>query len=314
MLVILGDTFHFTHIYISLEKLCYICTEGALIFSDMKKEKQIKSYTRRTKSGKTVTVRAHSAKYDAADDLVKSLLKKKGSGKEFELAVDTKGVDKLVNEMADSGRLIVPVSKEEFRAWYHEPDSIAGKAAGKKLRSVLGSKEYKKLDETASSGYSTKGHSKLYGTLDGIINSEANVSKRLDARGKSGKSAKSAEKATSEIGRKPVYSPLEEVRLSKAGYRIGKDGESLYKRNRKLDKNQVADLRRMLSRGGRASDKEAAAIRKNNPHPTYKDHEGVERYASGEWQHLPVVKNKEPKETPVRQNRVPNKGRRVMRG
>lgn len=161
----------------------------------MKKEKQIKSYTRRTKSGKTVTVRAHSAKYDAADDLVKSLLKKKGSGKEFELAVDTKGVDKLVNEMADSGRLIVPVSKEEFRAWYHEPDSIAGKAAGKKLRSVLGSKEYKKLDETASSGYSTKGHSKLYGTLDGIINSEANVSKRLDARGKSGKSAKPAEKS-----------------------------------------------------------------------------------------------------------------------
>lgn len=172
----------------------------------MKKEKQIKSYTRRTKSGKTVTVRAHSAKYDAADDLVKSLLKKKGSGKEFELAVDTKGVDKLVNEMADSGRLIVPVSKEEFRAWYHEPDSIAGKAAGKKLRSVLGSKEYKKLDETASSGYSTKGHSKLYGTLDGIINSEANVSKRLDAHGKSGK-------------------------------------------------DQVADLRKMLSRGGRASDK-----------------------------------------------------------
>lgn len=160
----------------------------------MKKEKQIKSYTRRTKSGKTVTVRAHSAKYDAADDLVKSLLKKKGSGKEFELAVDTKGVDKLVNEMANSGRLLVPVSKEEFRAWYHEPDSIAGKAAGKKLRSVLGSKEYKKLDETASSGYSTKGHSKLYGTLDGIINSEANVSKRLDARGKSGKSAKPANK------------------------------------------------------------------------------------------------------------------------
>lgn len=215
----------------------------------MKKEKQIKSYTRRTKSGKTVTVRAHSAKYDAADDLVKSLLKKKGSGKEFELAVDTKGVDKLVNEMADSGRLIVPVSKEEFRAWYHEPDSIAGKAAGKKLRSVLGSKEYKKLDETASSGYSTKGHSKLYGTLDGIINSEANVSKRLDARGKSGKSAKPAEKATSEIGRKPVYSPLEEVRLSKAGYRIGKDGESIYKGSRKLSKDQVADLRKMLSRG-----------------------------------------------------------------
>ena len=149
----------------------------------MKKEKQIKSYTRRTKSGKTVTVRAHSAKYDAADDLVKGLLKKKGSDKELERAVDARGVDTLINEMADSGRLAVPVSKKEFRVWYHEPNSIAGKAAGKKLRSVLGSEEYKKLDETASSGYSTKGHFKLYGTLDGIINSEANVSKRLDARG-----------------------------------------------------------------------------------------------------------------------------------
>lgn len=246
--------------------------------------------------------------------MVRSLLKKKGSGKEFEHAVDTKGVDKLINEMADSGRLTIPVSKEEFRAWYHEPDSIAGKAAGKKLRSVLGSREYGKLDETAGSGYSTKGHSKLYGTLDGIINSEANVSKRLDARGKSGKSAKPAEKATSEAGRKPVYSPLEEVRLGKAGYRIGKDGESTCKGNRKLDRNQVADLRRMLSRGGRASDKEAAEIRKNNPHPTYRDHEGVERYASGEWQHLPVIKSKEPKETPVRQKRNANRDILYSRG
>lgn len=277
----------------------------------MKKEKQVKSYTRRTKSGKTATVRAHSAKYDAADDLVKGLLKKKGSGKELERAVDARGVDTLINEMADSGRLSVPVSKEEFHVWYHEPNSIAGKAAGKKLRSVLGSKEYKKLDETANSGYSARGHSKLYGTLDGIINSEANVSKRLDARGKS---AKPAEKATSSVGRKPVYSPLEEVRLSKAGYRIGKDGESIYKGSRKLSKDQVADLRKMLSRGGRASDKEAAAIRKNNPHPTYKDHEGVERYASGEWQHLPVIKGKGSTEAPVRQKRNANKDILYSRG
>ena len=165
---------------------------GSLNIFGYEEGKQVKSYTRRTKSGKTVTVRAHSAKYDAADDLVKGLLKKKGSGKELERAVDARGVDTLINEMADSGRLAVPVSKEEFHVWYHEPNSIAGKAAGKKLRSVLGSKEYKKLDETANSGYSARGHSKLYGTLDGIINSEANVSKRLDARGKSVKPAEKA--------------------------------------------------------------------------------------------------------------------------
>lgn len=70
----------------------------------------------------------------------------------------------------------------------------------------------------------------------------------------------------------------------------------------------------MLSRGGRASDKEAAAIRKNNPHPTYKDHEGVERYTSGEWQHLPVIKGKGSTEAPVRQKRGTNKDILYSRG
>lgn len=70
----------------------------------------------------------------------------------------------------------------------------------------------------------------------------------------------------------------------------------------------------MLSRGGRASDKEAAMIRKNHPHPTYKDHEGVERYASGEWQHLPVIKGKGSTEAPVRQKRNANKDILYSRG
>ena len=49
----------------------------------MKKERQIKAYTRRTKSGKMVAVKAHTAKYDAAD-MAKEALKKKGAGDEFE--------------------------------------------------------------------------------------------------------------------------------------------------------------------------------------------------------------------------------------
>ncbi len=49
----------------------------------MKKEKIIKTHTRRTKSGKTVTVRQHKAKYDAAEE-AKQLAKKIGAGKEFE--------------------------------------------------------------------------------------------------------------------------------------------------------------------------------------------------------------------------------------
>lgn len=48
----------------------------------MKAEKKVRTYTRRTKSGKTVTVKAHTAKYDAADK--KDATKKKGAGKELE--------------------------------------------------------------------------------------------------------------------------------------------------------------------------------------------------------------------------------------
>ena len=49
----------------------------------MKKEKQIKSYQRKTKSGKMVTVKSHTAKYDAAEK-AREAAKKKGAGKEFE--------------------------------------------------------------------------------------------------------------------------------------------------------------------------------------------------------------------------------------
>lgn len=50
----------------------------------MKKEKQVRSYKRRTKSGKTVTVKAHTAKYEAADKKAKEVSKKEGAGKELE--------------------------------------------------------------------------------------------------------------------------------------------------------------------------------------------------------------------------------------
>lgn len=50
----------------------------------MKKEKKIKTYTRKTKSGRVATVKAHTAKYDAADMAKEALKKAKGAGKEFE--------------------------------------------------------------------------------------------------------------------------------------------------------------------------------------------------------------------------------------
>lgn len=48
----------------------------------MKKEKKVRTYQRRTKSGKTVTVRAHTASYEAAEK-AKEVAKKKGAGEEL---------------------------------------------------------------------------------------------------------------------------------------------------------------------------------------------------------------------------------------
>ncbi len=54
----------------------------------MKAEKKVRTYTRRTKSGKTITVKAHTAKYDAADK--KRISKKEGAGEEIEGLKDKK--------------------------------------------------------------------------------------------------------------------------------------------------------------------------------------------------------------------------------
>lgn len=48
----------------------------------MRAEKKVRTYTRRTKSGKTITVKEHTAKYEAADK--KDAAKKEGAGKELE--------------------------------------------------------------------------------------------------------------------------------------------------------------------------------------------------------------------------------------
>lgn len=49
----------------------------------MKKEKTIKTYQRKTKSGKITTVKSHTAKYDAAAEVAKKAARKKGAGDEL---------------------------------------------------------------------------------------------------------------------------------------------------------------------------------------------------------------------------------------
>ena len=200
----------------------------------MKKEKQIKAYTRRTKSGKMVTVKAHTAKYDAAD-MAKEALKKKGAGDEFEQRyrsqfekkpagagstgrikkeTDQDKAAKLKEVVAklkkakasdtpktkpasktdstakkqpvgggSTGRVkkdattkkTVPtksadstsVSSADFKTWYHDPHSAAGKKVATQLRKQLGISQYNRLNKQADESYSTRGHLTMYKALSG---------------------------------------------------------------------------------------------------------------------------------------------------
>lgn len=122
----------------------------------MQKEKKIGTYQRRTKSGKTVTVKAHSAKYDAAEAAKEAMKNRKGSGSE--LAARTL--------QAKSSE----ISADDFKAWYHwdavdDPKNAAALRAEKGLKSQLGAAGYKKFFNSATESYSARGHSKAFKSL-----------------------------------------------------------------------------------------------------------------------------------------------------
>lgn len=103
----------------------------------MKKEKQVRSYKRRTKSGKTVTVKAHTAKYEAADEKAKEVSKKPGAGKELE------------ERKKKPVQLETPFGKEEEKKVLDEvtkEDEKTQKKQLSRLKNGVASKE-KKLSE-----------------------------------------------------------------------------------------------------------------------------------------------------------------------
>lgn len=200
----------------------------------MKKEKTIRSYKRKTKSGKVVTVKQHTAKYDAAEEMKKALAKK-GAGEELAskklTASEMKQVKDIVEENSEldeqyvaafypelSPRMVKAVMAEyrkksatpkakaantagktskpkaekssapdlgftadEYKAWYHwdtenDPKNKAAMKVKKALLGAMGPRAYKKYEEDMTNSYSSKGHSKAYGTLPELVQA------RKDAR------------------------------------------------------------------------------------------------------------------------------------
>ena len=154
----------------------------------MQKEKSVKSYTRRTKSGKTVVVHAYKAKYDAAEEMRKALAKKEGAGKE--LANRKKQVEQptLDNKLG--------FSAEEFKAWYHwdtesDPKNKAALKVEKALKKSMGDKAYKKFYDDMTDGYSARGHNKAFKGLESSLSSQK---RETSTKGQKGEPSKKKRK------------------------------------------------------------------------------------------------------------------------
>lgn len=100
----------------------------------MKKEKQVRSYKRRTKSGKIITVKAHTAKYDAADEKAKGTSKKEGAGKELE------------ERKKKSTKLEIPLNKEEEKKVLDEVKDEEKKSSSKKSAEKKTTKKVRPVD------------------------------------------------------------------------------------------------------------------------------------------------------------------------
>lgn len=123
----------------------------------MKKEKKVRTYQRRTKTGKLVTVKQHTAKYDAAEK-AKEMLKKKGAGDEL-------SAKKKAKPVSSAGEL--DFSQADFKAWYHwdqenDPKNPAALKVEKALKAKMGAKGYRKYFNDMSDSYSARGHLKAY--------------------------------------------------------------------------------------------------------------------------------------------------------
>ena len=123
----------------------------------MQKEKKIRTYTRKTKTGKTVTVKAHTAKYDAAEEARKAFAAKRGAGEELS-EVKTEKVAPAAND--DLG-----FSAEDYKAWYHwdtegDPKNASALKVKKALIAKMGRSAYNKYEKQMTDSYSARGHLK----------------------------------------------------------------------------------------------------------------------------------------------------------
>lgn len=107
----------------------------------MKKEKSVRTYQRKSKNGKVVTVHSYKAKYDAAEEARKEMAKRAGAGDELK--------KKKSAAPADLG-----FTADEFKIWANDLDEKEAKRIDKILVKKYGEKAVQKLADEINAGNS----------------------------------------------------------------------------------------------------------------------------------------------------------------
>ena len=107
----------------------------------MQKEKSVRTYQRKSKNGKVVTVRSYKAKYDAAEEARKEMAKRAGAGEEFKKKKSSAPVD-------------LGFTADEFKIWANDLDEKEAKRIDKILVKKYGEKAVQKLADEINAGNS----------------------------------------------------------------------------------------------------------------------------------------------------------------
>ena len=173
----------------------------------MKKEKTIRTYQRKTKSGKITTVKSHTAKYDAAAEVAKKAARKKGAGGELQAKITKMPDPKLelqqyLDELkksrsgasSDTAKTTKPAPKKKLKkpvgggitglepretkkAPAKKQTKPAPKSSG--LKEQVGAEKYKELNKKANDSYSSRGHISLFKSIGSDSTSKAAPKKPL---------------------------------------------------------------------------------------------------------------------------------------
>ena len=191
----------------------------------MKNEKTIRTYQRRTKSGKVVTVRQHTAKYDAAER-AKDSSKRKGAGEELEKVKTKKALQKA--DLFDG----YDFSEEDFNEWYEGTGSANDKKVAKALRKTLGRKAYDELSDLAADNYKKGGASSFFKKNVHSKTAETKTSNRTK------KGAASAKRMTLDeyLGSKGLGSPVSDFMIDKTKLPHGLTQRGKEKLHKEADK------------------------------------------------------------------------------